>query len=38
MYILPFVLMIGALLFYIGSRYYVSDMDKVAKIQLVAVE
>lgn len=38
MYILPFVLSIGALLFYIGSKFYVSDMDKVAKIQLEAVE
>jgi MFS family permease len=38
MSILPFVLMIGALLFYIGSRYYISDMEKVAKIQLEAEE
>jgi MFS family permease len=38
MSILPFVLMIGALLFYIGSRFYVRDMNKVAKIQLEAVE
>jgi MFS family permease len=35
--ILPFVLIIGTLLFYIGSRYYLSDMDKVAKIRLEAV-
>jgi MFS family permease len=34
--ILPFVLIIGTLLFYIGSRYYLSDMDKVAKIRLEA--
>ena len=32
--ILPFVLLIGTILFYLGSRYYVSDMDKVAKIRL----
>lgn len=36
MTILPFVLMIGALLFYLGSRYYLSDMDKVAKVKLEA--
>jgi MFS family permease len=35
--ILPFVLMAGAILFYIGSRYYLSDMEKVAKIKLEAV-
>jgi MFS family permease len=34
--ILPFVLVIGAGLFYIGSRYYVKDMEKVAKIKLEA--
>jgi len=34
--VLPFVLLIGALLFYLGSRYYAKDMDKVAKIQLEA--
>jgi MFS family permease len=38
MTILPFVLMTGALLFYIGSRYYMSDMNKVAKIQLQTAE
>jgi MFS family permease len=38
MYILPFVLMTGALLFYIGSRFYMSDMEKVAKIRLEAGE
>jgi MFS family permease len=32
--ILPFALLIGTILFYLGSRYYVSDMDKVAKIRL----
>ena len=31
---LPFVLLIGALLFYLGSRYYSGDMEKVAKINL----
>jgi MFS family permease len=36
MTILPFILILGALLFYIGSRYYLSDMDKVTKIQLEA--
>ena len=36
MSILPFVLMIGALLFYLGSRHYTSDMEKVAKINLEA--
>jgi MFS family permease len=34
--ILPFVLIIGAVLFYLGSRYYDSDMNKVAKIKLEA--
>jgi len=33
---LPFVLIIGALLFWLGSRKYVNDLKKVAKIQLVA--
>jgi len=32
--ILPFALLIGTILFYLGSRYYVSDMNKVAKIRL----
>jgi MFS family permease len=32
--ILPFALLIGTILFYLGSRYYVSDMNKVAKIKL----
>jgi MFS family permease len=36
MTILPFVLMAGALLFYLGSRYYLVDMEKVAKIRLEA--
>jgi len=34
--VLPFVLLIGSLLFYLGSRHYESDMDKVAKIKLEA--
>jgi MFS family permease len=38
MSVLPFSLMIGALLFYIGSRYYLADMAKVAKIQLEVAE
>jgi sugar phosphate permease len=32
--ILPFVLMLGAFLFYMGSRHYGKDMEKVAKINL----
>jgi MFS family permease len=34
MSILPFSLVLGALLFLIGSRYYVSDMEKVAAVKL----
>jgi MFS family permease len=34
MAILPFVLLIGALLFYIGSRYYMQDMSKVPSVRL----
>jgi MFS family permease len=33
---LPFVLLIGSLLFWLGSRKYVNDLSKVAKINLVA--
>jgi MFS family permease len=33
---LPFILLIGAFLFWLGSRYYVKDLGKVAKIDLVA--
>lgn len=33
---LPFVLLIGSLLFWLGSRKYVDDLNKVAKINLVA--
>jgi fucose permease len=36
--ILPFALVLGALLFYLGSRYYESDFNKVAKIALEAEE
>jgi MFS family permease len=32
--ILPFVLLIGALLFYVGSRYYMQDMSKVPPVHL----
>jgi MFS family permease len=32
--VLPFVLLAGAILFYLGSRYYEKDMDKVTKINL----
>jgi MFS family permease len=34
--ILPFVLLIGALLFWLGSKYYVKDLGKVAQITLIA--
>lgn len=33
---LPFILLIGSLLFWLGSRKYVKDLTKVAKINLVA--
>ncbi|MDQ1332272.1 MAG: transporter, partial [Bacteroidota bacterium] len=36
MSVLPFVLLAGSLLFYLGSRYYSKDMEKVAKIKLEA--
>jgi sugar phosphate permease len=32
--VLPFVLLVGALLFWMGSRYYVKDLGKVATIRL----
>jgi MFS family permease len=38
MSILPFFLLLGALLFWIGSKYYTADMDKVAKIHLEVTE
>lgn len=34
--ILPLVLVLGAVLFYMGSKYYARDMDKVAKVRLEA--
>jgi MFS family permease len=34
MSILPFVLLIGSLLFYLGSKYYVKDLEKVAPVNL----
>ncbi len=34
--VLPFVLVIGSILFYFGSRYYEKDMEKVVKIKLEA--
>ena len=34
--ILPFVLFVGAVLFWLGSRYYVKDLGKVAQIALEA--
>jgi MFS family permease len=37
MSILPFSLLIASLLFYLGSRFYVKDMDKVAKVNLEVV-
>ena len=32
--ILPFVLMVGALFFFLGSKYYVNDMGRVTRINL----
>lgn len=34
--ILPLILLIGALLFWLGSKHYVTDMERVAKISLEA--
>jgi MFS family permease len=34
--VLPFILMIGALLFYLGSKHYGKDMEKVTKVKLEA--
>jgi len=34
--ILPFVLIIGTVLFWLGSRHYVKDLEKVAQIRLEA--
>lgn len=36
--ILPFVLLLGSLLFYLGSRHYVEDLGKVARIKLEVAE
>ncbi|MDX9725773.1 MAG: MFS transporter [Bacteroidales bacterium] len=36
MSVTPFVLVLGALLFYLGSKYYAKDMEKVTKVQLEA--
>ena len=38
MTILPFSLLIGAMLFFIGSRFYLGDMDKVANVKLEVEE
>jgi MFS family permease len=37
MALLPFMLILGATLFFVASRYYVGDLDKTAKIKLEAV-
>jgi MFS family permease len=34
--ILPVILLIGAFLFWLGSRYYIKDLGKVAQVTLVA--
>jgi fucose permease len=34
--LLPFVLLLGSLLFYLGSRHYARDLGKVANIRLEA--
>ena len=34
--VLPFILLIGALLFYLGSKHYEKDMEKVTKVKLEA--
>jgi MFS family permease len=36
--VLPFILVIGSILFYLGSRHYEKDIEKVTKVQLEAVE
>jgi sugar phosphate permease len=36
--VLPFVLLLAAFLFYMGSRFYVNDLKKVAEVNLVPVE
>jgi MFS family permease len=34
--VLPFVLFLGALLFWLGSKYYVKDLEKVVQVRLEA--
>jgi MFS family permease len=34
--LLPFMLLLGAILFFMGSRFYVKDLEKTAKIKLEA--
>jgi hypothetical protein len=34
--ILPFVLVVGSVLFFIGSAFYTKDLEKVVKIELEA--
>jgi hypothetical protein len=34
--ILPFILVVGAILFWLGSRHYIKDLGKVARIDLEA--
>ena len=36
MALLPFMLILGAILFYTGSRFYVRDLEKTEKINLEA--
>jgi MFS family permease len=36
--VLPFVLLVGTLLFWLGSRYYIKDLGKVIQIKLEAEE
>jgi predicted MFS family arabinose efflux permease len=36
--VLPFVLVVGSILFYLGSRHYIEDLGKVPKITLEAAE
>ena len=35
---LPFVLVLGSILFWLGARHYATDLEKVAKIKLEAAE
>lgn len=36
--ILPFILIVGSVLFFIGSRYYLKDLEKVIKVELEVEE